>query len=115
MLTSLCARTLDLTWRIVARVIFNQYLFSIYVLSYVIAANSAAAGGAGWGKILMGTAAGWMVGGKFHSRRLEKKLNAKFKADQKALYQQYYNDVYALQQQNAELMTALEQYAGRRA
>lgn len=64
---------------------------------------------------MMGTAAGWMVGGKFHSRRLEKKLNAKFKADQKALYQQYYNDVYALQQQNAELMTALEQYAGRRA
>ena len=55
--------------------------------------------------------AGWLMGGKFHASRLRKKLNAQHKADQKQLYQQYYNDVYALQQQNADLMTALEQYA----
>jgi len=74
--------------------------------------RSAPAAGAGWGKVALGTAAGWIVGGKFHSRRVQKKLNAKFKDDQKALYQQYYNDVYALQQQNAELVQALEQYVG---
>jgi hypothetical protein len=65
----------------------------------------------GWTKILGGVAAGWFLGGKFHSRRITKQLNAKFKQDQKQLYQQYYNDVYTLQQQNAELMAALEQYA----
>jgi hypothetical protein len=36
---------------------------------------------------------GWLAGGKFHSGRLKKKLNAKHKEDQKALYKQYYNDV----------------------
>ena len=36
---------------------------------------------------------GWLAGGKFHSGRLQKKLNAKHKEDQKALYKQYYNDV----------------------
>lgn len=58
-----------------------------------------------------GVLIGWVAGGHFHTRRLRKKLNAKFKQDQKQLYQQYYNDVYTLQQQNAELMAALEQYA----
>ena len=53
-----------------------------------------------------------MLGGKFHSRRLRKKLNAKHKEEQKQVYTDYYNDVYALQKQNAELMAALEQYAG---
>jgi hypothetical protein len=65
----------------------------------------------GWVPILGGVATGWVVGGKFHSRRTTKQLQAKFKQDQKQLYQQYYNDVYTLQQQNAELMAALEQYA----
>ena len=41
-------------------------------------------------------------------RRKEKKLNAKHKEEQKALYTQYYNDVYTLQQQNVELAQALE-------
>lgn len=53
---------------------------------------------------------GWMMGGFFHSRSTRNKLNIKFKKDQKELYQQYYNDVYSLQQQNAELINALEQY-----
>lgn len=57
--------------------------------------------------------AGWWAGGKFHSRRLKKKLDAKHKEEQKALYQQYYNDVYTLQTQNAELVQALEQYGVR--
>lgn len=56
----------------------------------------------------MGTGIGWLVGSKVHVRRKEKKLNAKHKEEQKALYTQYYNDVYTLQQQNVELAQALE-------
>ena len=63
-----------------------------------------------WGSIMMGGAVGWLAGAKFHTRRLEKKLNAKHKDEQKALYKQYYNDVYTLQSQNQELIMALEQY-----
>jgi len=39
---------------------------------------------------------------------MQKKINGKHKSDQKALYTQYYNDVYSLQQQIAELIQALE-------
>jgi hypothetical protein len=53
-------------------------------------------------------ALGWLVGAKFHTRRLAAKLAAKHKAEQKQLYQQYYTDVYTLQQQNEELMQALQ-------
>ena len=61
----------------------------------------------GWGKILIGTGVGWIMGGKVHAQRKEKKLNAMHKKEQKSLYSQYYNDVYQLQQQNAEMSDAL--------
>jgi hypothetical protein len=67
----------------------------------------------GWSKLLIGTGIGWMVGGKVHAQRKEKRLNAKHKDEQKALYTQYYNDVYRLQQENAELLQALEQLGVR--
>lgn len=67
----------------------------------------------GWNKVLLGTGIGWFIGGKVHTRRKEKKLNTKHKEEQKALYTQYYNDVYTLQQQNAELAQALEQLGVR--
>lgn len=63
--------------------------------------------------MLLGTGIGWVVGGKVHAQRKEKKLNAKHKDEQKALYTQYYNDVYTLQQQNTELAQALEQMGVR--
>lgn len=66
-----------------------------------------------WGKVLIGAGVGWMMGAKVHAQRKEKKLNAKHKEEQKALYTQYYNDVYTLQQQNAELAQALEQMGVR--
>lgn len=69
--------------------------------------------GFGWSKILIGASVGWLMGGKVHSQRKEKKLNAKHKEEQKALYTQYYNDVYTLQQQNTELVSALEQLGVR--
>lgn len=61
----------------------------------------------GWGKIFLGAGVGWVMGGKIHAQRKEKKLNALHKKEQKALYTQYYNDVYQLQQQNAEMSDAL--------
>lgn len=69
--------------------------------------------GGGWTKIAIGTGVGWILGGKFHSSGKEKKLNKKHKEEQKALYTQYYNDVYTLQQQNQELAKALEQMGVR--
>ena len=62
---------------------------------------------------MLGGAVGWFVGGKVHSGRIKKKLQAKHKEEQKAVYQQYYDDVYALQKSNAELIAALEQYGAR--
>lgn len=65
------------------------------------------------GRVLLAFAGGWFVGAKIHTRRQAKKLTAKHKQDQKALYTQYYNDVYTLQEQNAELVKALEQMGVR--
>mmetsp|Transcript_9442 Transcript_9442/g.12512 ORF Transcript_9442/g.12512 Transcript_9442/m.12512 type:complete len:134 (+) Transcript_9442:173-574(+) len=70
-------------------------------------------GGGAWKYAAGGTVAGWFFGGAFHCRRQKKSLQTKFKADQKALYQQYYEDVYSLQIQNAELIQALEQMGVR--
>jgi hypothetical protein len=69
-------------------------------------------GGLGWQGIVAGGAVGWFLGGKYHATKVAKKLSAKHKQDQKVLYQQYYNDVYALQQQNSELILALEKQYG---
>eukprot|EP00594_Rhizosolenia_setigera_P014753 CAMPEP_0178959228 /NCGR_PEP_ID=MMETSP0789-20121207/12151_1 /TAXON_ID=3005 /ORGANISM="Rhizosolenia setigera, Strain CCMP 1694" /LENGTH=244 /DNA_ID=CAMNT_0020642161 /DNA_START=123 /DNA_END=857 /DNA_ORIENTATION=+ len=65
-------------------------------------------GGGGLGKLVIGGAIGWFVGGKFHSGRVTKKLKRKHQKEQKALYTQYYNDVYKLQEQNAELVYAVQ-------
>jgi hypothetical protein len=62
-----------------------------------------------WGKLAVGTLCGWLVGGKVHSGKVTKKLNAKHKSEQKELYTQYYNDVYTLKEQNGQLIQALEQ------
>jgi hypothetical protein len=64
----------------------------------------------GWIGTGMTFVTGWFAGGYYHSRSTRNKLSIKFKKEQKELYQQYYNDVYALQQQNNELINALEQY-----
>lgn len=71
---------------------------------------NAYSGGLAWGSLAIGGTVGWLIGGKVHSRRLKKKLEVKHKNEQKELYKQYYNDVYTLQQTNAELVAALEQY-----
>jgi hypothetical protein len=57
------------------------------------------------GQFLLGSAVSWFVGGKFHSGRVAKKLKSKHQKEQKALYSQYYNDVYKLSEQNQELLS----------
>eukprot|EP00560_Eucampia_antarctica_P005411 CAMPEP_0197836550 /NCGR_PEP_ID=MMETSP1437-20131217/29354_1 /TAXON_ID=49252 ORGANISM="Eucampia antarctica, Strain CCMP1452" /NCGR_SAMPLE_ID=MMETSP1437 /ASSEMBLY_ACC=CAM_ASM_001096 /LENGTH=213 /DNA_ID=CAMNT_0043442819 /DNA_START=68 /DNA_END=709 /DNA_ORIENTATION=- len=66
-------------------------------------------GGAGLGKMLLVGGLGWFTGGKVHSKRLTNKLKKAHLKEQKTLYAQYYNDVYKIQQQNAELSYAAEQ------
>jgi len=62
----------------------------------------------GMGKMLLVGGAGWMIGGKIHSTRASKTLKKKHMKETKSLYTQYYNDVYKLQQQNADLAVAVE-------
>jgi len=62
---------------------------------------------------LIGTGIGWVIGGKVHAQRKEKKLNALYKKEHKALYSQCYNDIYQLQQQNAEMVETLKQLGYR--
>ena len=62
----------------------------------------------GMGKALLLSAATWVMGGKIHSRSATKKLKTKFQKEQKALYTQYYNDVYKLTEQNNQLQYTVE-------
>ena len=66
-------------------------------------------GGPGLGKMLLVGGLGWIAGGKVHSSRASKTMKKKHMKEQKTLYSQYYNDVYKLQEQNAELAYAVEQ------
>lgn len=65
--------------------------------------------GMGMGKVLLLSAASWFMGGKYHSGKVAKKLKSKFQKEQKALYSQYYNDVYKLTEQNQELQYLIQQ------
>jgi len=62
-------------------------------------------GGGGIGIIKVGflILGSYVAGGKIHSNRAVKKVKEKFHKEQKALYTQYYNDVYKLTNQNAEI------------
>jgi len=62
-----------------------------------------------WGKIVAGTVVGWLAGGRFHSKKSSKKLSEKHKQETKQLYAKYYNDVYALKEQEQQLISKLEQ------
>jgi len=51
---------------------------------------------------------GWLIGGRILSRRVAQTMDKKYIKEQKSLYTQYYNDVYKLQEQNAELALAIQ-------
>lgn len=65
--------------------------------------------GPGLVKMLVIGGGSWILGGKIHSNRAAKELKKKHMKEAKTLYSQYYNDVYKLQEQNAELAYAVEQ------
>lgn len=67
-------------------------------------------GGGGFLKTVAIGGVGWLAGAKIHANRKVQKIRTKHMKDQKNLYSQYYNDVYKLQQQNAELTYVVEQY-----
>lgn len=74
------------------------------------AAKSGDGGGGGFLKSVLVGGVGWFLGSKIHVARTLRKMKTKHMKDQKNLYSQYYNDVYKLQQQNAELTYVIEQY-----
>jgi hypothetical protein len=77
------------------------------------AAVAGSGGGGGMGgmmKSFLVGGAGWYFGGRVHSQRLKLKFKRDHMKSQKTLYSQYYNDVYVLQQQNADLVGLVEQY-----
>ena len=59
-------------------------------------------------KLMVVGGLGWVVGAKVHSNRATKILKKKHTKEAKTLYSQYYNDVYKLQEQNAELAQAVQ-------
>jgi hypothetical protein len=60
------------------------------------------------GTVLIGGGISYILGANVHGRQAVKKLRAKFQKEQKALYAQYYNDVYKLTEQNAQLSTMVD-------
>ena len=66
------------------------------------------AGGPGMVKMAVFGGLGWIAGAKFHSNRAAQILKKKHMKEAKTLYSQYYNDVYKLQEQNAELAQAAQ-------
>ena len=64
--------------------------------------------GGGLGKLVATGVVSWLLGAKFHSGRVQRKLKAKHQKEQKQLYSQYYNDVYKLSEQNQQLATQAE-------
>ena len=59
--------------------------------------------------MLMFGGAGWVGGAVYRSRQAKKILQKKQLIEAKTLYSQYYNDVYKLQEQNAELVKVVQQ------
>ena len=63
----------------------------------------------GLGKSIAAFGISYLIGAKVHSGRISKKMKSKHLKDQKALYTQYYNDVYRLEEQKAEQQAVIEQ------
>lgn len=72
-------------------------------------AAAEAGGGTPWGKTFAVGAVGWFLGGKVHSSRAVKKAKKQAAKEQQELYLKYYQDVLALQTQNAELIEYVQQ------
>jgi len=80
----------------------------LYFLRTHINPSSHYSGGPSVVKMMVFGGLGWIGGAKVHSDRASKVLKKKHMKEAKTLYSQYYNDVYKLQEQNAELAQAVQ-------
>jgi hypothetical protein len=85
-------------------------LYANYAAKKQTGVAKSGGGGGGFLKSVIVGGVGWFLGSKIHVARTMRKMKTKHMKDQKNLYSQYYNDVYKLQQQNAELTYVIEQY-----
>uniref|UniRef100_A0A7S2R5Y4 EF-hand domain-containing protein n=1 Tax=Eucampia antarctica TaxID=49252 RepID=A0A7S2R5Y4_9STRA len=84
-------------------------LYADYAMKQQDKTAGGGGGGGGMGKLAVIGGLSWFLGGKIHSTRVAKLLKKKHMKETKTLYSQYYNDVYKLQEQNAEMAYLVEQ------
>lgn len=84
-------------------------LYADYAMKQQEKVDGGGGGGMGMGKLAVLGGASWFLGARVHTKRVTKVLKKKHMKETKTLYSQYYNDVYKLQEQNAELAYAVEQ------
>lgn len=84
-------------------------LYEDYAIKQQEKADGGGGGGMGIGKLALLGGASWFLGGRVQANKATKALKKKHMKETKTLYSQYYNDVYKLQEQNAELAYAIEQ------
>jgi len=83
-------------------------LYADYAMKQQEKVDGGGGGGMGIGKLAVLGGASWFMGARFHTKRATKVLHKKHMKETKTLYSQYYNDVYKLQEQNAEMAYAIE-------
>mmetsp|Transcript_18153 Transcript_18153/g.21736 ORF Transcript_18153/g.21736 Transcript_18153/m.21736 type:complete len:265 (-) Transcript_18153:295-1089(-) len=84
-------------------------LYADYAMKQQEKVEGGGGGGIGITKLAIMGGASWIMGARVHSKRATKLLKKKHMKETKTLYSQYYNDVYKLQEQNAEMAYAVEQ------
>jgi len=84
-------------------------LYADYAMKQQEKIEGGGGGGMGGFKLAVLGTTSWIVGARVHSKRATRTLKKKHMKETKTLYSQYYNDVYKLQEQNAEMAYAVEQ------
>jgi hypothetical protein len=82
-------------------------LYADYAMKQQVKAEGG--GGPSLMKLVMFGATGWIAGAKISCGKAIKAFKKKSQKEAKTLYSQYYNDVYKLQEHNAELVQAIQQ------
>jgi len=84
-------------------------LYADYAMKQQEKGDGGGGGGMGMGKLAALGGASWFLGARVQSNKATRALKKKHMKETKTLYSQYYNDVYKLQEQNAEMAYAVEQ------
>jgi len=84
-------------------------LYADYAMKQQEKVDGGGGGGMGIGKLAVLGGASWFMGARVQSNKATRALKKKHMKETKTLYSQYYNDVYKLQEQNAELAYVVEQ------